>query len=632
MKRIARFINDGRVTLLSGQMGIGVDIFYENLLINEYLDKKVLILKNFGKREDLIEPLNKILYADKDRHNSFNNYIVEEFVFDIDDAINLIKKNKDDIKLVIIDKFDDFTSDLKDIPSKLSEVSKECKLPILLCYDLYMVDDRYRDIKVEDLEMTEAALKHFSGFIFVNRESYYNKRAKNEMDISILENNDDGINRKFKYKHNTQYNRLYKFEKEESEKDDTIIGFDNIAGYDEIKKELLLIKSWIDNREEIKKKGIDIPKGILLYGPIGTGKSMFAREFTNLFPDATVLKIKLDNDFGRDEVTEKFEYARSLNRFVIILIDEFDLVARREERELLTELDGLGGDNSNIFVIATCNGYDNINPALTRRGRLDYIIGLGNPTEKERINLLKFYFEKYGIKGEFDYEYLALISKGENAVNIKAIANETRLRFGENPTIDNIEEMIDKIDKRGREYYGSTEEHDRFLEAVHEVGHAVVAWQYQEFFKFYKATLEDNSLAGGICKVFPTNYMPGSSERSIADIEISMGGYLACLMLYNYKDRGAFYDLERARHQSAALVNTYGYDGFEPLLNHDTRGVPTSPDKKRNNEKKSEKILARCEKNVRRIIKDNKENIIRLANMLVENKVLTSDDLKIVLG
>lgn len=632
MKRIARFINDGRVTLLSGQMGIGVDIFYENLLINEYLDKKVLILKNFGKREDLIEPLNKILYADKDRHNSFNNYIVEEYVFDIDDAINLIKKYKDDIKLVIIDKYDDFTSDLKDIPSKLSEVSKECKAPILLCNDLYMADDRYRDIKVEDLEMTEAALKHFSGFIFVNRESYYNKRAKNEMDISILENNDDGINRKFKYKHNIQYNRLYKFEKEESEKEDTIIGFDNIAGYDEIKKELLLIKSWIDNREEIKKQGIDIPKGILLYGPIGTGKSMFAREFTNLFPDATVLKIKLDNDFGRDEVTEKFEYARSLNRFVIILIDEFDLVARREERELLTELDGLGGDNSNIFVIATCNGYDNINPALTRRGRLDYIIGLGNPTEKERINLLKFYFDKYGIKGEFDYEYLALISKGENAVNIKAIANETRLRFGENPTIDNIEEMIDKIDKRGREYYGSTEEHDRFLEAVHEVGHAVVAWQYQEFFKFYKATLEDNSLAGGICKVFPTNYMPGSSERSIADIEISMGGYLACLMLYNYKDRGAFYDLERARHQSATLVNTYGYDGFEPLLNHDTRGVPTSPDKKRNNEKKSEKILARCEKNVRRIIKDNKENIIRLANMLVEKKVITSEDLKIVLG
>jgi len=631
MKRIAKFIKDGNLTLVSGQYGIGVDIFYQNLLVNGYIDKNVLILKNFGKREDLIEPLNKILYADKDRHNSFNNFIVEEYVFDIDDAINLIKKNKDTVKLVIIDKYDDFTGDLSDIPSKLNQASIESQLPILLCNDLYLVEDRYRDLHVKDLEMSEAMLKNFSGFIFVNRESYYNKRANSEMDISFIENNENGRTRRYKYKHNTQYNRLYRYEKEEIGNYDNLIGFNKIAGYDEIKKELLLIKSWIDNREEIKRNGIDIPKGLLLYGPAGTGKSMFAKEFTNLFPDATVLKIKLDNDFGRDEITEKFEYARSLNRFVIILIDEFDIVSRKYERELLTELDGLGGDNSNIFVIATCNGYENLNPALIRRGRLDYIIGIGNPTFNERINLLKFYFNKYGIQGEFDYEYLALITKGENAVNIKAIANEARLRYGENPTLENIEEMIDKIDKRDREYYGDSEEHDRFLEAVHEVGHAVVAWQYKDFFKFYKATLEDNSLAGGVCKVFPTSIMPGSTERSIADIEISMGGYLACLMLYNYKDKGAISDLERARHQSATLVNSYGYDGFEPLLNHDPRGFQPSPDKKRNNEKKSEKILAKCEKNVRRIIKDNKENIIKLANMLVENKVLTSEELKNVL-
>jgi len=631
MKRISSFIKDGRVTLVSGQYGDGVDIFYQNLLINEFVDKKVLILKNFGKREDLIEPLNKILYGDRDRHNNFNNFIVEEYVFDIDDAINLIKKNNE-VKLVIIDRYGYFTCDLKDIPGKLNQISKELQIPILLCNDLYNYDDICNELTVKDLDMSEELLTTFSGFIFVDRDSNYGNRiSKTEMGISIIENCDEGKKRRWKYKLNNQYNRLYRREKEEVEKVDQLIGFDNIAGYEEVKKELMLIKSWIDNKEDIKKKGIDIPKGILLYGPIGTGKSLFAKEFTNMFPDATVLKIKLDNDFGKDEVTEKFEYARSLNRFVIILIDEFDLVARREERALLTELDGLGGDNSNIFVVATCNGYDNINPALTRRGRLDYVIGLGNPTQENRINLLKFYFKKYGIEGEYDFDYLSLITKGQNAVNIKAIANETRLRYGQNPSMFEIESMIDKIDKRNREYYGDSEEHDRYLEAVHEVGHAVVAWEYKEFFKFYKASLEDNSLAGGICKIFPTNLKPGSTERMIADIEISMGGYLACLMLYKHKDRGAISDLERARHQSAALVNTYGYEGFEPLLNHDSNGIQTSPDKKRNNEKKSEKILARCEKNVRRIIKDNKDNIIKLANMLVENRVLTGDDLKNVL-
>lgn len=631
MITIKHFIRKRKLTLLGGVPGIGKQVFYLNLLIDDYADKDVLILKNTGKKSATIDRLNKILYAESGRKNRFLNFNIYDKAYDILDIKDLITKHKNS-DLVVIDRLDKITGNLVDNIKEIRKLSIEYNLPILALKDILICDDDFNELKLDDLEMENETLDLFSGFILVNRETYYHKRGSSNLVVTRIDNTDDYRDFTREYKFNNDFERLYIHE----EKEDTFVkeesNFNKIAGYDEIKQELLLIKSWLDNKDEIKKIGVDTPKGILFAGPIGTGKSLFAREFTNLFPDATVLKINLDKEYGRDEVTEKFEYARSLNRFVIILIDEFDLVARREERELLTELDGLGGDNSNIFVVATCNGYENLNPALIRRGRLDYIIGIGNPTFNERINLLKFYFNKYGIQGEFDYEYLALITKGENAVNIKAIANETRLRFGENPTIANIEEMIDKIDKREREYYGDSEEHDRFLEAVHEVGHAVVAWQHQDFFKFYKATLEDNSLAGGICKVFPTNLMPGSAERSIADIEISIGGYLACLMLYNYKDKGAISDLERARHQSAALVNTYGYEGFESLLNHDLRGMPTSPNKKRNNEKKSEKILARCEKTVRKIIRENKENIVKLANMLVENKTLTSDDLKKVLG
>ena len=631
MKSIKYFINKRKVTLLGGVPGIGKQIFYLNLLIDSYADKNVVIIKNTGKKRQTIDRLNKILYADSERKNRFLNFNIYDNAFDILDIKNLITKHKNS-DLVIIDRLDKITGVMEENIKEIRKVSIDYHLPILVLKDILICNDEFEDVKLDDLEMEYKTLDLFSGFILINRESYYEKRGSSNLVVTKIDNTDDHRDFTREFKFNSDYERLYiaedideLFVKEEGT-------FNNIAGYSEIKDELMLIKSWLDQKDIIKGKGIDIPKGILLYGPAGTGKSLFAREFTNLFPDATVLKIKMDNTFGRDEITEKFEYARSLNRFVIILMDEFEHIARIDERSLLTELDGLGGDNSNIFVIATCNDFADLNPALTRRGRLDYLIGIGNATYKDRINLLKFYFEKYGIEGEFDFDYLALITKGQNPVNIKAIANETRLRFGANPTLANIEEMIDKIEKRNREYYGDFEEHDRFYEAVHEVGHAVVAWQYQDLFKFYKATLEDNSLAGGICKVFPTNLMPGSSERSIADIEISIGGYLACLMLYNYKDKGAISDLERARHQSAALVNTYGYEGFEPLLNHDSRGVPTSPIKKRANEKKSEKILARCEKNVRKIIKNNKDGIIKLANMLVENKVITSDDLKTVLG
>jgi len=631
MKSIKYFINKRKVTLLGGVPGIGKQIFYLNLLIDSYADKNVVIIKNTGKKRQTIDRLNKILYADSERKNRFLNFNIYDNAFDILDIKDLITKHKSS-DLVIIDRLDKITGNMVDNIKEIRKLSIEYNLPILALKDILICDDDFNELKLDDLEMENEKLDLFSGFILVNRETYYHKRGSSNLVVTKIDNTDDHRDFTREFKFNSDYERLYicedideLFVKEEGT-------FNNIAGYSEIKDELMLIKSWLDDKDIIKGKGIDIPKGILLYGPAGTGKSLFAREFTNLFPDATVLKIKMDNAFGRDEITEKFEYARSLNRFVIILMDEFEHIARIDERSLLTELDGLGGDNSNIFVIATCNDFADLNPALTRRGRLDYLIGIGNATFQDRINLLKFYFEKYGIEGEFDFDYLALITKGQNPVNIKAIANETRLRFGANPTLANIEEMIDKIEKRNREYYGDFEEHDRFYEAVHEVGHAVVAWQYQDLFKFYKATLEDNSLAGGICKVFPTNLMPGSSERSIADIEISIGGYLACLMLYNYKDKGAISDLERARHQSAALVNTYGYEGFESLLNHDSRGVPTSPIKKRANEKKSEKILARCEKNVRKIIKNNKDGIIKLANMLVENKVITSDDLKTVLG
>ena len=143
MKEIANFIKEGRITLLSGQMGIGVEIFYQNLLVNQFIDKKVLILNNSMKKDTLIRSLNRILYADKERHNNFNNFIVEDYVLDIDDAINIIRKKKDEVQLIIIDKIDNFNVDMKEVLEKLYQISKEIKLPFLLCNDLYMYNLKY---------------------------------------------------------------------------------------------------------------------------------------------------------------------------------------------------------------------------------------------------------------------------------------------------------------------------------------------------------------------------------------------------------------------------------------------------------------------------------------------------------
>ncbi|RIA77903.1 SpoVK/Ycf46/Vps4 family AAA+-type ATPase [Anaeroplasma bactoclasticum] len=628
MKTIMDFIQNGNITLLAGAPRIGKQTFYLNFLIDIFLNKKVCIINNKNGKNFIINKLNKILYGDNERINKFSNFVIYEHATDIDDVCNLLIKHKD-FDLCIIDRINKINGDILTNVDKLRKISIDNDIQLLLVRDTNK-NKYFDEFKIEDFKIMLNKVDLVDNTILVDRESYYSKHGDEELLVRLIENKKKGKELKYEFNFIEDYSRLFVSEDDHIDSEIRSSNFDKIAGYDEIKKELLLVKSWIDNRKEIQKKGIDIPKGILLYGPIGTGKTLFAKEFANLFSDATILKIKDDSYRNDDNVKKTFDYARSLKRFVIILIDEFDIFARSAERELLTQLDGLGGDSSNIFVVATCNGYDNLNPALTRRGRLDYIIGLGNPTTEERINLFKYYFEKYGIVGDYDLEYLALITSGENAVNIKAIANETRLRFGEKPSISNIEEMIDKINKRDSEYYGDVEEHDRYLEAVHEVGHAVVAYYHQDFFKFYKATLEVNSLSGGLCKVFPTDYRPGSTERNIADIEISLGGYLACLMLHNHRDRGAISDLERARKQSAQLINDYAYDGFESLINNSPD--KTSPNKKRINEKKSEKILAKCEKNVRRIIKENKANIELLARQLVEKKVLTIDDLKRVIA
>ena len=428
MKRIKEFITKRKLTLVSGVEGIGKQTFYLNLLIKEFRGEKVLIFKNCGSKNQTIDKLNKILYADAEIYNEFNSYIINEEIKNIMQIESIIKDNNDS-KLIIIDRIDKFDGNINDNIIKLSELSKEYNKPILIIKDMFLSLGKYKQLEIEDVGISNNVRKYIDGFILLNRENYYKKRESSNLVIETIDLSEIPGFYTQEYKYSESYDALYSSDEINEEFVKEQGNFNNIAGYENIKKELLLIKSWWDNKEELENKGIDLPHGLLLYGPIGTGKSLFAREFVNMFPNASVVKIKNDADFyGEDEITKKFEYARGLNKLVFILIDELDYVAKRYGRSLLTQLDGLGGNNKNIFVVATCNGYENIDKAITRRGRIDYIIGIGRPTSEERINLLKFYFDKYGIKGDFDYDYLSIITSGQNAVNIKAITNTIPLK------------------------------------------------------------------------------------------------------------------------------------------------------------------------------------------------------------
>ena len=133
-------------------------------------------------------------------------------------------------------------------------------------------------------------------------------------------------------------------------------------------------------------------------------------------------------------------------------------------------------------------------------------------------------------------------------------------------------------------------------------------------------------------KVLSTKEDIGDLNRALADLDISIGGYLAEKILFKRLDRGAQSDLEKARHTSAALVNTLGYKGLNPLLCHYANSIPTSPFKKYHNEKLSERILDKAVRRVTKIIKRRKKEILILADMLAKKGVLTKKDMMDVMG
>ena len=183
MITIKHFIRKRDLTLLAGAEGIGKAVFYSNLLLDGYETKKVLILKNTGGKEETIEKLNKILYADSGRKNRFLNYEIYDHVFDVLDVKELITKhNKSD--LVVIDRLDLIAGDMEENINEIRKLSIDYRIPILVLKNVLVPDDDFRELYIDDLGMEKQLLNMFSGFILLNRESYYNKRGSSNLVVA----------------------------------------------------------------------------------------------------------------------------------------------------------------------------------------------------------------------------------------------------------------------------------------------------------------------------------------------------------------------------------------------------------------------------------------------------------------
>ncbi len=401
--------------------------------------------------------------------------------------------------------------------------------------------------------------------------------------------------------------------------------FANVVGHQSQKEEFLLVLDWFKNYNYWKSKKVSLPKGVLLYGEPGNGKSLFMREAIKYVGLPTyIFKGDLENITKGLEQT--FNKAKE-NSPSVVIIDELDLLIDKESRVTRVLQENLDGVESkeDILVIAATNNYWNIPDPLLRPGRLEKIIKIPYPTGQEAFELLKMHFNKMGVSlsNDIDNVEIELVLNKIPCAGIKTIANDIVLRNG----FDNIDtQMIIDSVYRATNHIQDKNKTVPYATAVHEAGHAVMANRFSRFFEITRLDIKQD---GGLLSVKELNEDYWPYDKMIADIKISMSGVIAEKVLCGVGSLGCESDLQRARKQAWNAINYSGYlscsytlPEIKPFSN-----IREEPEKKKEiNTKKADSLLKKCERDTLRFLKKQKRLIKRIADELFAKKFLSSSD------
>ncbi len=439
-----------------------------------------------------------------------------------------------------------------------------------------------------------------------------------------------------------------------------MVTFDNVAGLVEEKEELGEIVDFLKSPKKFINMGARIPKGVLLVGPPGTGKTYISRAVAG---EAKVpFFIMSGSDFvemfvgvGASRVRDLFETAKK-NGPCIIFIDEIDAVGRRrgagvggghDEREqtlnqLLVEMDGFGA-NEGVIVMAATNRADILDPALLRPGRFDRTIYIGVPDVKGREDILKVHSKNKTLASDVDLNYIAKRTPGFTPADLENLMNEAALLAARrNETkifMQDIEEAEIKVQAGPAKKSKVVSEEERKLTAVHEAGHAVVSTYLKNEDPVHMITIIPRGMAGGFTAYTPDEDRSFVTKGKMEDSIVSLlGGRVAEALVLDDISTGASNDIERATAIAKAMVTkygmsekigtvTYGSDDGEIFVG---RSFGKGKDY-------SEKISSEIDEEVRRIINisyekskkllsENMDKLIEVSDALLEKETLNRDD------
>ena len=438
--------------------------------------------------------------------------------------------------------------------------------------------------------------------------------------------------------------------------------FKDVAGLEGAKEEIQEIVDFLKNPKKYTILGGKIPKGALLVGAPGTGKTLLAKAVAG---EAKVPFFSLSgSDFvemfvgvGASRVRDLFKQAKDKSPS-IIFIDEIDAIGRargksnftgsNDEREntlnqLLTEMDGFG-TNTNVIVIAATNRADVLDKALMRAGRFDRQIYVDLPDLNERQEIFKVHLKPLKSTKALDVEFLAKQTPGFSGADIANVCNEAALiaarknrkSVGKQDFLDAVDRIVGGLEKKNKIV---TAEEKKTI-AFHEAGHALVSWLLEYAAPLVKVTIVPRGQSLGAAWYLPEERMIIRTEQMLDEMCAALGGRAAEKIIFNKISTGALSDLEKVTQQARAMVSVYGLnDTLGNITYYDSTGQMENSFTKPYSEKTAQVIDKEISDIIEiqynracNILKKNKSKLKQLAERLLEKEVIFKDDLFNILG
>ena len=442
------------------------------------------------------------------------------------------------------------------------------------------------------------------------------------------------------------------------------IKFSDVAGEDEAKENLTEIVDYLHNPGKYKEIGASMPKGILLVGPPGTGKTMLAKAVAGeanvpFFSMSGSEFVEMFVGMGASKVRDLFSQAKE-KAPCIVFIDEIDAIGQKrsggkiggnDEREqtlnqLLTEMDGFEGNNG-VIILAATNRPESLDSALTRPGRFDRRVPVELPDLKGREDILKVHAKKIKTANDIDFSKVARMASGASGAELANIVNEAALRAVRDgrsyATQTDLEESIEVVIAGYQKKNAILTDHEKLVVAYHEIGHALVAAKQSNSAPVQKITIvpRTSGALGYTMQVEDGNHYLMSKEELETKIATFTGGRAAEEIVFKSVSTGASNDIEQATRIARAMITQYGMSdefdmvALETVTNQYLGGdasLVCSPELQSKIDHQVISLVKTQHNKALEILRENRNELDKLAKYLYEKETITGEEFMRILN